>query len=180
VSKHPERFARLVCMNTSFPGLVVPDDLKPNPNRPARGAWRENSQGIIAQAPSLGEFMRNSPGNGRRLSDEEVRAYAAPFPDQASRVSALAFPRLIPPAPTVIDPTEVAAVLAKWDKPVLLMWGDADGVFPIEVAGEALHRVFKTSNTPLRIEGGTHFVQESAPERLTAEIIAFLDTGARR
>jgi len=176
VSKYPERFARLVCMNTSFPGLVVPDDLKPNANRPPRGTWGANSQRIISQLPSIGEFLRNSPGNGRRLSDDEVRAYSAPFPDQASRVSALAFPRLIPPPPTVIDPTEVAAVLAKWDKPVLLMWGDADGVFPIEVTGAALHRVFTTSNAPIRIDGGTHFVQESAPERLTAEILTFLRT----
>ena len=115
----------------------------------------------------------------RRLSDEEVRAYSAPFPDRESRVSALAFPRLMPPPPTVINPTDVLAVLSLWDKPVLLMWGDADGVFPIEVAGETLHRVFKTSNTPIRIEGGTHFVQESAPERLTSEILTFLEASPR-
>jgi len=37
-----------------------------------------------------------------------------------------------------------------------------------------LHRVFTTPNTPIRSEGGSHVVQESAPERLTAEILTFL------
>jgi pimeloyl-ACP methyl ester carboxylesterase len=91
-----------------------------------------------------------------------------------SRASALRFPVLVPPEPTLVSFSEAAMVLRKWEKPVFLIWGDADHVFPIETAGEALHRIFRTSNKPIRIEGGTHFVQESAPERITKEIIMFL------
>ena len=177
VSKFPERFSRLVIMNTYLLGLPRPEPPasgQPVVERPRPGTWRENSQRLLTAAPSMGLFMENSPGRGRKLSDEEMRAYSAPFPDMESRGSALRFPLLIPPLPTVVQFEEVVKVLSRWDKPVLLMWGDADGVFPIETAGEGLHHFFKTSNKPIRIEGGTHFVQETDPARLTREIIDFL------
>ena len=66
------------------------------------------------------------------------------------------------------------AVVSGWSKPALLVWGDQDRVFPIATAGEYMHRLLKTSNAPMAIEGGGHFVQEADPKRISTAIVAFL------
>ena len=135
----------------------------------------------VGPAAEFGEFFRNSPGNGRKLDDEEVRAYSAPFPTRESRVSALRFPMLFGNSSDPEDPglelmRTAHAVLSEWANPSLLLWGDKDNVFPIATAGEYLHRLLKTSNPPIAIEGGGHFVQEADPKRISSEIVAFLAT----
>ena len=179
VGHYPERFKSLVAMNTTLRAMPKADPAQQVSARPVANGWRANSQTRIMKPDEFGEFFRNSPGNGRRLSDEEVRAYSAPFPTRESRVSALRFPMLIGNSTDPEDPglelmRTAHAVLSNWNKPALLLWGDQDNVFPIATAGEYMHQLLKTSNPPIAIEGGGHFVQEADPVRIASEIVAFL------
>ena len=176
---YPDRFKRIVAMNTTLRNAPKADPTKPVPPRAAGSNWRNNSQTMIMQPDEFGEFFRTSPGRGRKLDDEEVRAYSAPFPTRESRVSALRFPMLFGNSTDPEDPglevmRKAHGVMSEWSKPVLLLWGDKDNVFPIATAGEYLHRLFKTSNSPIVIEGGGHFVQECDPVRISSEIVSFL------
>ncbi|MDZ4759937.1 MAG: alpha/beta fold hydrolase [Alphaproteobacteria bacterium] len=181
VGHYPDRFKSIVAMNTTLRAPPKTDPSKPVPPRAGGSGWRQNSQTMIMQPDEFGEFFRNSPGNGRKLDDEEVRAYSAPFPTRESRVSALRFPMLFGNSSDPEDPglelmRTAHAVLSEWANPSLLLWGDKDNVFPIATAGEYLHRLLKTSNPPIAIEGGGHFVQEADPKRISSEIVAFLAT----
>lgn len=182
VGLHPDRFKSLVVMNTTLAATPKPDPARPVAPRTRPGSWRANSQAMIMRPDEFGEFFRNSPGNGRLLDDEEVRAYSAPFPTRESRVAAMRFPMLIGNSTDPEDPgldlmRRAHAVLGQWDKPALLMWGDQDRVFPITTAGGYMHRLLKTSNPPIAIKGGGHFVQEADPEFMSAEIVKFLKAG---
>jgi haloalkane dehalogenase len=130
------------------------------------------------------EFARTSPkfDIGRiiqraavsELSDDEVAAYDAPFPDDTYKAGARAFPLLVPITPD--DPASEAnrqawAVLMNWQKPFLTTFSDKD---PIMTGGE---KVFKklvpgaAGQDHVIIKDGGHFLQEDKGEEL-AEVLA--------
>jgi haloalkane dehalogenase len=90
VSEMPERFSRLVIMNT---GLPTGDE----PIGEAFLRWREFSQ----SAPDLpiGQIISLGTAHGDRIAPEVIAAYEAPFPDPSYKAGALAFPLLVPVNP---------------------------------------------------------------------------------
>lgn len=164
LAQMPEKFARLVAMNTGLPIGAAPGE--------AFLRWRRFSQRI--DALDLPALMRNSLRR-RKLTDAEGSAYQAPFPSREFQTAALEFPRLVPIRPDDPGVFENRAALEKLktlDLPVLLPWGAED---PITAPAEAfLRSIFKSAAPPVPVAAG-HFIQEDAGEVVAAHIIRWME-----
>ena len=163
----PERFARVVAMNTGLPHGNVRTE--------AFLKWRAFSQRVnYLDVPKL---IRNS---GRsRLSEDEASAYQAPFPSREYQTAALVFPRLVPTHaddPGAYENRKAIEKLRELDLPVFLAWGEAD---PIMKPAEAMLRgVFRNVAPTLWIPGAGHFVQEDAGEEIAAKLREWIRAAA--
>jgi len=164
VSQTPERFARVVAMNTALPTGTEPGE--------AFLAWRRFSQ----QARSLDvPAMMTSAVRGRALSDAEAQAYGAPFPTAEYQTGALVFPRLVPTRldhPGAYENRRARIVLSTLDLPVLLPWGPEDRI----TGGwqQGVRSLFKNVAPPLPIEGAGHFIQEDRGQEVAEQIVTWL------
>jgi len=165
LSQTPERFARLVAMNTGIPNGAGFSE--------AFMRWRRFAMRIDAlDMPAL---MKNSLRR-KSLTPDEGAAYQAPFPAKEYQTAALIFPRLVPIRPT--DPGAYENRLAierlkELDLPVLLPWAAED---PITAPAEKfLRSIFKNAAPPLSIESAGHFIQEDAGEEVAAHIAKWMN-----
>lgn len=165
-AEQPDRFARLVAANTGLPTGDVPMS-------DAFYRWREYSQTV----PVLhcGGVVKGACKT--ELPADVIAAYDAPFPDEAYKAGARAFPMLVPTSPN--DPASQAnrrawVVLRQWHKPFLTAFSDSD---PVTAGGE---RVFQTlvpgahgqRHTIIRDAG--HFLQEDKGEQLAQVVVDFI------
>jgi haloalkane dehalogenase len=172
VAEHPDRFARVVAANTG-----LPDGTRRLPD-----AWWQFHD-FVQATPDLpiGFLVRSGCVDG--LSDEELAAYDAPFPDASYKAGARAFPGLIPQTlddPATPDNQRAWEVLAKWDKPFLCAFSDKD---PITGGGERalIERIAGAQGQPhTTIEGGGHFLQEDRGVELATVIVDWLTGAAAR
>jgi haloalkane dehalogenase len=160
LSEVPERFARLVAMNTGLPLGGAPAE--------AFLKWRRFARRVDAlDMPTL---MRNSLKR-RKLTDAEGAAYQAPFPSKEYQTCALKFPAMVPiraDQPGTFENKQALERLKMLDLPVLLPFGMED---PITAASEPfLRSVFKNVAPPMPVAGAGHFIQEDAGEEV-AELI---------
>jgi haloalkane dehalogenase len=162
LAEHPERFDAAVASNTMLPtGDHDPGD--------AFRAWREYSQ--TAPDFAIGRIVNG--GTARDLSDAEVAAYDAPFPDDEYKAGARQFPTLVPITPD--DPAAPAnraawEVLSSWQKPFVCAFGDSD---PITAGGAAVLQKMipgAAGQPHVTLERTAHFSQEDSGVRL-AEIV---------
>ncbi|MCM8558269.1 haloalkane dehalogenase [Sphingomicrobium sediminis] len=162
VGLNPDRFAFVVASNTMLPtGKGTPPD--------AFLAWQQ----FAKSSPDfrIGPLLQRA--TVRELSESEVAAYDAPFPDEPSKAAARMFPTLVPTSED--DPGGIANVaawagLARFDKPFLTLFTDQD---PITKGGEAYFQkmVPGAKGQPHRIvEGGGHFCQEDVPDAFVAAL----------
>jgi haloalkane dehalogenase len=159
----PNRFARLVIMNTG-----MPDGTEPMPE--ALRQWREFS-GSVPDLP-IGMVIRL--GTSTELSAEVIAAYDAPFTDVPSKAGARAFPNLIPVTPDFPGAVEMRAAresLKNWAKPALLMFSDND---PITQGGDRFFLKLIPHAQKIDIHGAGHFLQEDKGELLAGHILNFL------
>lgn len=166
VAAFPERFAGLVIANTGLPaGTGMTDGFK---------AWLEISQSIPVMP--IGGFV--NMGTGRALSDAEVAAYDAPFPDETFKEGARQFPTLVPVTPehpSVAENLAAWKVLEAFDKPVVTAFSDGD---PVTKGGDVpiRTRIPGCKDQPHVTLSGGHFLQEDSPK----EIVEILDALVRR
>jgi haloalkane dehalogenase len=165
LAQRPERFKRLVAMNTGIAtGGGGPND--------AFLKWRRFSQRALAL--DLPALMRSALKQ-RKLSDAEAAAYAAPFPSREYQTGALVFPRLVPIRPDhpgAYDNRVAIEVLKTLDLPVLLPWGADD---PITAPAEArLRAIFRNVAPPISIAGAGHFLPEEAGEEVAGHIVKWI------
>jgi haloalkane dehalogenase len=166
VAELPDRFRRVVAANTGMPtgeGVASKDLL----------AWPEMA---AAMDPfPVGSLVAMGCVDG--LSEAEVAAYDAPFPDESYKAAATAFPLLIPLLP---DHPAVPGQLTAWesletfDRPFLCAFSDKD---PMNKGGDrALRkRIPGAQGQPhTTIEGGGHFLQEDRGPELARVVIDFL------
>ena len=153
VSEMPDRFAGVVLSNGGLP--------EGGPAPRAFAIWRAFSK--WSPIFPIGKIV--SSGTKRGLSDAEIAAYNAPFPDSGYTAAARIFPSFVPFENNVAVPDQIKAwaVLEKFDKPFLCCFSDGD---PVTRGGEAkwIGRVPGTIGQPHTTLKGGHFIQEDDPQ----------------
>lgn len=167
VADLPERFDRVIAANT---GLPVGDGA----NKALR-IW----QRVMKFLPAFPMRFALKPAiQTEDFSDEEYRAYLAPFPQWKYQAGILSFAQLIPVFPNNPGAPRNRAALKKleqFDKPFLTLFGTRD---PISKGMEVTlqnHIPGTKGQNHKRISGAGHFIQEDKSEVLIAEIIPFLE-----
>lgn len=169
VAENPDRFARVVIGNTGLPtGEQAPSD--------AFMAWQKFSQ--TTEVFDIG-FLLNS-ATITDLSDREVAAYDAPFPDDTYKEGARIFPSLVPTSPD--DPAAEAnraawQVFMQWDKPLICCFSDSD---PVTAGGDKpfLKLVPGAEGQPhTTVENAHHFFQEDAAPQLAQIVLDVIGRG---
>ena len=116
-------------------------------------------------------------GGGTILSEPEIAAYEAPFPDASYKMGPRAMPRqvpLLPDAPCVKEQAAAWDVFRNWKKPFLCAFTDND---PVTGGGDAIFRQqvpgTKDQNHET-IKGGGHFLQEGRAPELSQIVSEFV------
>jgi len=167
VGEMPDRFARLVLMNTA---LGTGESLGPG-----FMAWRE----YMAKNPDLDVaalFKRAIVREGSK-TPEILAAYAAPFPDRSYKEGVHAFPQLVPLKPDdpgAAESRRARELLSHWTKPCLLMFSDKDPVLGLP-AGRLFEELIPSARPLLVIRDAGHFLQEDKGEELAQHIGRFLE-----
>ena len=159
----PERFERLIVMNTTFAVGQSPG--------PGFEAWKafNRTQPDLDVAALM---KRASP----ILSDDEAAAYAAPYPDASYKAGVRRFPELVMVAPDMegVDVSRRAAEwwAKDWTGPSFMAVGAQDPVLGLTHM-QALRGQIRNCPEPLIIQDGGHFVQEWGEEIARAALAAF-------
>ena len=146
----PERFSRLIIMNTALATGVKPSD--------GFIAWRD----YVATNPDLavGKLMKRS---NPHLTDEEEAAYDAPFPDIAYKAGVRRFPAMVMTDPGMegVETSKKALKFwrEEWSGQSFMAIGAQDPVLGTDVMMR-MHSVIRNCPEPLVLEQAGHFVQE--------------------
>jgi len=169
-SELPERFARLVIMNTFLPT--------------GEEALTEGFKQWLGFVERVGKKLQVGRLMTRTFQREESQtpavraAYDAPFPGPEHRAGVAAFPLLVPRSPE--DPgaqamRQARKRLAGWEKPTLVLFSDGD---PITRGADHFFRelIPGTRQQPqITIEGAGHFLQEDKGPEIARHIVRFLE-----
>lgn len=166
LGKYPERFARVVIMNTFLP---IGNRPMPLPFK----AWKA----FAKYWPGLPVGFILNIGCAKGLSSNAKQAYDAPFPDNSYKAGAKMFPLMVPSKatdPGVAEMQQAREVLKQWQKPALVMFSDKD---PIMRGGDKWFRgnIPTANNEPfIEIKGAGHFLQEDSGEEIAGYIKEFM------
>jgi haloalkane dehalogenase len=167
VAAMPVRFARIVVGNTALP-------TGDQPMSPAFEAWRDYSQNVADF--DAGRIVFG--GTTSKLTDAEVAAYNAPFPDDRYKAGARRFPMLVPSSPDdpAAGPNRAAwQVLGGLQIPVLTVFGADDKI----MAGveKSFHKLMPgaAGQDHIVLPDAGHFLQEDVGPELVRRINAFID-----
>jgi len=147
----PERFSRLIVMNT----LLATGDFDLGTGFKSWRDYNNANPNLNIQAM----LKRANP----HISDAEAAAYAAPFPDQSYKAGVRAFPNLVCAQPEA-EGAEISRKAklfyqTRWQGKAFMAIGMKDPVIPPS-SMEVLHRIIRNCLPPLRLEDAGHFVQE--------------------
>jgi haloalkane dehalogenase len=165
LAENPEQFVRFSLANTALP-------TGDHAISEAFHRWRKFSQ----EDPDFDTgFIVNLFGRGS-LSEEEIRAYRAPFPSDEYKAGARQFPLLVPTRPddpAADDNRRAWKVLMQWEKPALMCFSDAD---PIMKGGDRpfLKQVPGTRGQPHITLQGHHFIQEEDGENWARAVAGWI------
>jgi pimeloyl-ACP methyl ester carboxylesterase len=158
-----QRIKRLIVMNTGIGTGASPG--------PGFMAWK-NYALSTPDLPIGALIKRGTP----HLTDAEVAAYDAPYPDASYKAGAQVFPALVP-----VEPDMPGAAIGReaaqfwserWDGDTFMAIGAADPVLGMP-AMERLQKLIRNCPPPMVIPDGGHFVQEWGEPIARAAIAAF-------
>jgi haloalkane dehalogenase len=169
-SRHPERFARLVVLNTFLP--VGEEDEKSEAFR----LWRR----FVERTPDLpvSTVVERGLHDENGLSDAAAAGYDAPFPTEASKAGAVAWPLMVPMTPDDPVATAMKATrqrLARWDKPAFVLFAPDDPILG------AAHSFFRSllptadEQPEVFIEDAGHFLPEEKGPTIARHVLDFID-----
>ncbi len=166
-ANHPERFARIVPMNTG-----LPSGRQPMPER-----WVEFRDYLLGEEdPDVAELVADWCTSD--LSPEVADAYRAPFPGPEYKAGVRAWPQLVPTDPDDPGADELAATadaLREWDKPAFVLYSDEDPMFaPVR---DLMRDMIPTADEQpdVWVEGASHFLQEDRGKEVADHIAAFIE-----
>lgn len=163
VPQMPERFSRLIVMNT---GIGIGQ-------APSEGflAWREFNR-TQRDLDIAALFQRSDPS----LSDDVVQAYAAPYPNADYKAGVRRFPDLVATDPEMEGAAEGRRAIEfwsrEWDGRSFMAIGMKDPVLG-EGPMKKLASVIRGCPEPMEVAQGGHFVQEHGEEIARAAIAHF-------
>ncbi|MBT8294987.1 MAG: alpha/beta fold hydrolase [Gramella sp.] len=170
LGEYPERFKRVVILNTFLPkGSKLPWYFK---------LWQLYaryhpflSAGRIVKFASFG-----------KISKEVRKAYDSPFPAKKYKDGMKAFPLLVPSSPHAegVDRMKKAReVLSKWKKPALIIFSTKDPVF------SGMEKFFAKlipscqDRQPIIIKDAGHFLQEEKGSEIAQHIHDFISANGK-
>ena len=165
VSMIPQRFSRLIIMNT---GLPTGEEKTPL----AFHLWRW----FVKVTPNLPIGRILKAATVQPMRPDVVSAYKAPFPSKKYKAGAKAWPLMVPIKPRFEASPEMKKAreaLSKWDKPALVMFSDRD---PITRRGYRFFRKLIPSakdQPEIIIKNAGHFLQEDKGEEIAHQILDF-------
>lgn len=172
-AKFPDRFKRLVIMNTGLPAGGGFRNFWEYIKGFRFLLWRIASRGLMSRPVGVTIQL----GCKTKLSKAMKDAYSAPFPDNSYKAAARKFPHLVPLKPKdEATPYMLMArkELAKFQKPVQVMFSDGDPItghldtfFHKLIPGAAQFPI-------ITIKGGGHFLQEDKGEEIAKYIDQFI------
>jgi pimeloyl-ACP methyl ester carboxylesterase len=161
----PERFARLLVMNTAIP--------VGKPVSPGFEMWKTFA-GTFTDIPAAGLLALSSPGS--HMSPLDVAAYHAPFPDERYQAGVRRFPQMVPVEPGMagIEHGERARkfLANDWKGETFMAVGMQDIVLGPPVM-EEVRATIRGCPPPLEVAEANHFVQEWGDQVARAALDAF-------
>jgi haloalkane dehalogenase len=116
-------------------------------------------------------------GCHRDPGDEVAAAYDAPFPSEASKAGARAFPAILPlspDAPGAEAGRRTLEALREDRRPTLMLWAENDPVLPPSVGERFAAAIGR--EPPRRIADASHFLQEDQGPLIGATISEWLSS----
>ncbi len=167
-AEEPERFARLVIMNTFLPAGAEPPSA-------AFLQWRQFVEGH----PDLdvGRAVAGATAHPEQMPPAVKAAYNAPFPTAASKAGAAVWPLMVPltpDAPVAVVMRQTRRRLAAWHKPAFVLFAPEDPV--LGRAHPFFRRLIPTAGEQpeVFINDASHFLQEDQGEEIARHILAFI------
>lgn len=165
-AEDPERFERIAIGNT---GLPVGESLGAGFD-----AWLAHSQNT--DFLDAGAMLQRAT-MARELTDAEVDAYRAPFPDELHMAGARQFPTLVPITPEhdgVAENLAAWEIFDAWQQPLLTLFGTDDPVLG-QLHHEFIDRVPGAAGQPHQeFSPGGHFIQDDRGEELASALITWM------
>jgi haloalkane dehalogenase len=170
---YPERFDRLVVMNTALPAGTLP---MPKAFEKWDDFVEESEDLPIGRIIEQGLAIGSNEGYVSELSDDVLDAYKAPFPDTAYQAGAFKLPSIVPlpdrPGPAAESIGTIAEELQEWEKPALVLFSEGD---PITAPGRTqLRELIPTAEEADLIENAGHFLQENKGQEVANRIVEFM------
>ncbi|MCG8424460.1 MAG: alpha/beta fold hydrolase [Proteobacteria bacterium] len=165
-TRQPERIRRLVIGNTwAWPADHL--DMKVFSTVLGRGPGRL----LVMRRNAFVKWLLPSGINRKeRLTPDVLAAYEGPYPTPKDREPTAVFPRAIVASRHYL--AEVESGLHRLaDKPVKLVWGNRDRAFRKREL-ERWRALFPQASLEM-LDGANHFIQEDAPEQISAAIRTF-------
>jgi len=162
--EHPERFARIVALDT---GLFTGE-------QPMTDAWKQ-FRDFVERTVDLPVAMLVKGAVARGMSDEVSAGYDAPFPTPESKAGARAFPLMLPTSPDMPGAAagkRVLEALRVDTRPRLCLWADNDFIIPFKVGQRFAEAI--GADPPIKIADASHFLQEDAGEEIGRHIATWL------
>ena len=175
---HPERVKRLCVMNAMVGGRAKESaaafSTSPWPVWVASPAFDPTIRSLGSTVLSV--MKRVGFERTAHVDETWVRAYAAPFPDAASCIAAWRFPQCIADRETVHYLKTIrtpAATAAVKRKAAMMIFGEADRALPQSFTIGCFKDLWPGAPV-VTLPGVGHFLQEDAPEAVSALIEQFV------